>query len=185
MRVAVVTPPEPFVSLADACEHLKVDGGADDALIEGMVAAVCEHLDGPGGDLNHSLGEQVLEVRFALLDGPVALPFGPVLGVLEVEYLDFAGVRRPVNLLDVLVDGDEIAPAGSGWPWEGGSLRPDAVRVRYRAGYDQPPARAVQAAKLMLTDLYRYRGTVTEGTVSTVASSASVAVLLERLRRYR
>ena len=61
MRLAVVTPPEPVVTLADAKQHLKVSHSAEDALIEGMVAAATQMIDGPESWLGRVLGVQTLD----------------------------------------------------------------------------------------------------------------------------
>ena len=56
MRVFVVTPPEPVVSIDEAKDHLRVDGDGEDALIEGLVAAATGHIDGPNGWLGRAIG---------------------------------------------------------------------------------------------------------------------------------
>lgn len=64
MRVSVITPPEPIISLVEAKRHLRVEHDSDDAYIEGLIAVATAWLDAPDGWLGRALGEQTLEARF-------------------------------------------------------------------------------------------------------------------------
>lgn len=139
MRVVVVTPPEPVVSLEEAKLRLRVDHDNDDELIEALVAAATQHVDGPTGWLGRAIGEQTLELRLDRFGSKaIGLPFRPIIGIDSVTYLDDSGAD--VDLAE-----------GDGWRWSPGShllLPPynqswpsgrcdaDAVRIRYRAGYN-------------------------------------------------
>ena len=61
MRVAVVTPPAPILTAAQAKQHLRVEGDAENAYIEGLIAVATARIDGPDGWLGRALGTQVLE----------------------------------------------------------------------------------------------------------------------------
>src|SRR5579875_4153338 len=63
MFVAVITPPEPLVELDLAKQHLRVDDGDSDDLINAYIAAAQANIDGPGGWLGRAIGLQTLEVR--------------------------------------------------------------------------------------------------------------------------
>jgi uncharacterized phiE125 gp8 family phage protein len=188
MRVFVVTPPEPVVSLAEAKQQLKVSGTGEDALITGYIAAATETLDGPDGYLGRALGVQTLEARFDVLspcDRVVTLPFPPVIDLVSVKYLDAAGAERTADNADVELLGTKLVPAGSSFPWEGGSTRAEAVRIQYRAGYQTIPAPVRAAILLMVGDLYRFRETASVVQMSKVPISTPVEDLLGRLRVYR
>ncbi|MBB3347323.1 head-tail connector protein [Sphingomonas sp. BK069] len=196
MRVVVITPPEPVVSLKEAKDHLRVRHSAEDALITGMVAAATQLLDGPGGDFGRALGVQTLEARFGVsaFGSSLRLPYPPLIEILSISYLDRSDQTVTADLVDFIVDGAELAPAGSTFAWEGGSLRSDAVRIRYRAGYPdntsgaEPvstlPAAVRAAILLMVGDLYRNRDTVTPVQAISIPMSTTVDRLLEPLRVY-
>lgn len=187
MRVLVVTPPAPAVTLAEAKEHLRVRHSDEDALIEGYVAAATAHVDGPDGWLGRSIGEQVLEARFSLIAegsrNTIRLPFGPVVELVGVRYLDYNGIEQDADLADFELAGDILRPAGSSFPWEGGSLRDEAGIVQYRAGYEETPAPIRAAILMMVGDLYAYRETATTGSgAAAIPLSAGPTRLLSLYR---
>ncbi len=182
MRVLVITPPDPVVSLADAKAHCKVEDDSEDALIGAYVAAATAHIDGPDGWLGRALGVQVLEARFdAACGDTIRLPFPPVIELVSISYLNADGVEQMGDLADFELLGRDLV-AASAWPWAGGSSRREAVRIRYRAGYTALPAALRAAILLMTDDLYRNRGTVAPGTVSAVPMSTPVENLLAPFR---
>jgi uncharacterized phiE125 gp8 family phage protein len=194
MRVLVITPPAPVVSLDEVKAHCRVDDSDEDALLEVFAAAATSHIDGPDGWLGRALGAQVLEARCDVAcGGTIRLPFPPVIELVSVSYLDAAGVEQMADLADVELMGRDLVATGS-WPWAGGSSRREAVRIRYRAGYpvddsgDSPrstlPASIRAAILLMTDDLYRNRGTVSPGTVTAVPMSTTVENLLAPHRVY-
>lgn len=191
MRVFVVSPPEPVISLDEAKLHLRVDGPDEDALITAYVAAATGHIDGPDGWLGRAIGEQTLEVRFSLLSRPacnvwaIRLPFGPVIDLVAVRYLDSQGDVLEAELDDFVLYGDEVEPAGSSYPWEGGSMQREAGRIQYRAGYAALPP-AIRAAILLMTgDLYANRETASTGAgPSAISMSTTVENLLAPFRVY-
>ena len=61
MRVAVITPPTPILTAAQAKAHLRVEGDAEDAYITDLIAVATAWIDGPDGWLGRALGVQVLE----------------------------------------------------------------------------------------------------------------------------
>lgn len=186
MRVVVVAPPEPVISWSDADAHLKLDGDESDrAYVEGLIAAATAHIDGPDGWLGRSIGRQTLEVRFDLTyhgRSPFRLPYGPVIDLVSVKYLDFNGTEQTANTADFLLLGDEVAPANSVYPWDGGSTQREAGRIQYHAGHEEVPAPIKAAILLMVGDLYRNRDTVAAGTVSKIPMSTAPAALLRPYR---
>ena len=185
MRTFVVTPPAPVVSLDEAKQHLRVSGTGEDALITGYIEAATQTLDGPGGWLGRAIGVQTLEVRFHLLCGTsIKLPFPPVVSLVSVKYLDAGGVEQTADLADFELLGEEVVPAGSSFAWEGASLRREAVRIQYSAGYATTPAPIKAAILLMVGDLYRFRETASLVQMSEVPMSTSVEILLAPLRVY-
>lgn len=189
MRVVVIEQPAPAVTWAEAQVHLRLDGDDEKSLVEGMIAAATAHIDGPTGWLGRAIGAQVLEARFDLLTvgQSLRLPYPPILEMLSVKYLDAAGVEQEADLADFELFGDELAPQGSEWVWLGGSLRREAARIRYRAGYEEVPA-PIRAAILMIVgDLHRFRSSASDMNITPTAipMSATVNDLLQPYRVYR
>lgn len=188
MRVVVVTPPEPVITFEEAAQHLKLGGNlAEKALVEGMIAAAVATIDGPDGWLGRSLGVQTLQARFDAFHGSeVRLPFGPVIDLVSVEYLDAGDEPVQADIDDLELLGAMVVPEGSEWPWLGCSTRREAIRIEYLAGYEDaiPPA-ARAALLLMIGDLYRNRDTTAVVQMSSVPMSTTVESLLEPLRIYR
>lgn len=144
-NVAVIEPPDPIISAADARASLGIDPDVPSDIIEGMLAAATANLDGPDGWLGRALGEQTLEQRQSGLYWTCApvfmIYYPPLIEVLSVKYLDRDGIERTVSPDDYRVIGGagatgiaRLAPTyGTSWP----SAQPsdDAIRILYRAGY--------------------------------------------------
>lgn len=186
MTVVVVEPPAPFVDLATAKAHLRVDHGDDDTLIEAYIAAACAHIDGPAGWLRRAIGEQTLEARFdSFRNGRcdvIRLPNPPIVDVVAVKYLAADGAEQTLDPEAYeLTGGNELRPAyGTSWPTA--QSYADAVRVTYDAGYATPPAPVVAAVLLMVGDLYEHRETTSDGAASPVQMSTIVENLLAPYR---
>lgn len=135
MTVRVLIPPDPIVTPDE------VPGGADSAMVQAMIQAVTETIDGPNGWLGRALGEQTLELSgcsfsdMADCHGGILLPYPPLIEVETVTYLDSNGDEQDVDT-DAwrVANGKLWLASGSTWPAIG--TYPDAVRIRYRAGYD-------------------------------------------------
>jgi uncharacterized phiE125 gp8 family phage protein len=185
VRVFVITPPEPVISWQDVDAHLKLDGDVEQAaLVEAHIAAATGHIDGPDGWLGRAIGVQTLEARCDTLTcgSCIRLPFPPVIELVSVSYLDATGVEQMADLEDFEVMGRDLVASGAEWPWLGGSTRREAVRIRYRAGYETIPAPIKAAILLMVGDLYRNRETVSAGAMTQVPMSTTVENLLSPFR---
>lgn len=182
MRIVVVTPPAPVVTLAEAKAHLRVRHSDEDALIEAYIAAATAHIEGPDGWLGRSLGDQVLEAYADVFRDCMRLPFGPVTEVISVKYLAGTGDEVVVLPGEYELRGWLLGSAfGKRWPSV--LSHPEAVRIQYRAGYADlpPPIRA--AILLMVGDLYANRETAAAGSGSSaIPMSMTVEALLSPFR---
>lgn len=186
MRVVVVTAPEPLVSLDEAKAHLRVDGGDDDALITGLIAAASAHIDGPEGWLGRAIGRQTLELRLESFGtaGALWLPYPPAIDLVSIEYVDASGAEQAVSVDTCTIEGQVLRPiAPAAFPraaWQGDDG--ETVRVRYRAGHEIVPPAIRVAILLMVGDFYRARESFAMTAAAKVPMSAPVDALLSPFR---
>ena len=193
-------PTQPVVSLSDMKKHLRVDHNDDDDFIEMLTAATTQHIDGRDGKIGRALMAQTLDMKLYdfFRDYPhyragahgypydvdrraydlVEIPLPPLIEVESVKYYDRDDVLQTVDpsIYDVIgvADGGVGGVAlkrGSYWPQT--YDRPEAVIIRFRAGYvdasDSPPsgevpAPIIAAIKLYTGTLYENREVIVIGT---------------------
>ncbi len=183
MRTFVVVPPSPVVSWEEADEHLKLDGDEEEKpMVEAMIAAATGMIDGPTGWLGRAVGVQTLELRLDHFGcGVVRLPYPPILEIVTAKIIDQGGTEVTIEADQYDQLGEKVMPAyGAAWPVP--RFQREAVRIRYRAGYEILPAQIRAAILLMVGDLYRFRETAALGQVGEVPMSTTVERLLEPLR---
>jgi hypothetical protein len=160
VSLRVITPPAPLVVPADiAGSH-----APDDAKVIAAIAAVTAEIDGPTGWLGRAIGPQTLELRLDGFDcGEIRLPRPPIIGNVEVRYLDadLGEQTFDADNYELLSDGRIWLRNGASWPSLG--MHPEPIRIRYQAGYNgtpvadggtgDVPARIKQAIIVMVQDL--------------------------------
>ncbi len=177
MITTVVTPTasEP-ITLEEAKAHLRVDLDDDDDLILRAIASARGSVESA---VRRALMPQTLETAWSCFPGcgPILLPRAPVRSVVSITYADPSGgdvVLDPSSYRVVLggTGPAEIVPAvGSAWPST--APYPDAVRVRYEAGYADAatvPAIARSVLLLRVGTLYEQRESLLTGTIATELS---------------
>lgn len=188
MRVVVITPPDPVISLKDVDAHLGLSGDlTDQAHLEGFIAAAIGHVDGPSGWLGRAIGPQTLEARFDTFgQGAIRLPYPPCISIESLKLLS-RSVETIVDRSSFYCEDEFIVPGQSGWPALPDEWGLPRIRVRYRAGYTKVPAPIKAALLLMVGDMYRFRETVSDGsnTVTAIPMSTKVEDLLMPFRVYR
>lgn len=151
MRIAVITPPTPIVTAAEARQWTRIDALDDDEMLDGMLAAATQWLDAPRGWLGIALGVQTLEMTFpagAWRCGRLSLWYPPVITVTGVRYVDEAGIEHTLAADQWQLDGETVRPAdGASWPAVAGRER--AARVTYEAGHVEVPE-PIRIAVMML-----------------------------------
>lgn len=159
MVTRLITPPqqEP-VSLEEVKLQLRIDHIDDDDMITGLIAAArerCEHI--LGRSIMHQTWERVID---GIPGAEIKLEHPPLIQVDSVKYLDYGGQQQTFASDQYRVDVDNepgriaLAP-GCYWP----SILdvPNAVRVRYQAGYESKeavPAGIKNWIKLAVRALY-------------------------------
>mgnify|MGYP001366504222 CR=1 FL=1 len=184
--VAVIVPPTDIVSIDEVRRHLRLDDTREDDTAMAFVRAALSHVDAPHAKwFGRAIGVQTLEWRGSCfgLGGYLRLPFSPVISVASIKYVDGGGVEQTLSpdVYEVFDDRIWIKP-GQCWPAVG--FYPDAVRVRYVAGFgtveggnDVPDP--IKVAVLMhAATLYENRSSVVLGDAGSYLPHGYEALLL-------
>ena len=169
-RPVLITPPaiQP-VTLAEAKLHLRVDHNDEDALIESLLRAATEHLDGWTGILGRCLVEQEWRHNSDVSGSCVMLPLGPVISI--------SGITAGGDTLDPSTYSLKTDAGGRSRVEFGVSVS-GLVNVTYKVGYatipqdDGPPVVPAQstvpaalkvAILLLVGNWYANRETIVVG----------------------
>lgn len=191
MALKLITPPtaEP-VSLQEAKLHLRLIADPadtsvhpDDDLIRSLIVAArqgAEHLTG------RALMPQTWELALDSFEDEIRPPNPPLVSVTSVKYTDTAGAEQTLDPSAYKVD-DYSEPArlvpAYGTTWPAMRSEPNAVRVRYTAGYQDAAAVPAQVRSWILLrvgTLYEHREDVAAGI--TVGETPFVGGLLDPYR---
>jgi uncharacterized phiE125 gp8 family phage protein len=192
LRPRLITPPATrLLSLADAKEHLRVDGTADGGLIEGYILAAEGHLDGHAGIMGRALITQTWRAEWANWPAYyLALPF-PDVQSAAVQYYDADNVLRTLAAEQYrLIEGAR----GSMLEWDDSFASPslysrsDAIRVDMVCGYGDAasdvPTDIIHAVKLLIGAWYENRENTAIGvSVAELPESVNLDGLLYKHRR--
>lgn len=149
------------VSVAVLRGYLRLDDGAEDALLAALLAAARAQVEALSGRVLVASRWGIVLDRWPP-GGVVPLPRGPVLAVESVRVTDAGGASVPVApALYALAPGDPgylVVNAG----------RPDpapllgGIAVEWRAGYGETPADVpaplIQAVRLLAAHAFEHRG---------------------------
>lgn len=136
--LTLITPPDvgdPVLTSAVVKDHLRIDGTEFDSLISGWVGAATQAAQ---TELNRQLVSATYELALdAFPAWCIDLPRGP-LSVASVKYIDQAGAEQTLAAENYVVDvrstpGRVVLADGYSWPTT--QRRPNAVVVRYVAGF--------------------------------------------------
>lgn len=178
MPLQLVTPPaEEPVSLAEAKQHLRVDGGDDDLLIGSLIPAARQAAETKTGRQlitarwklvldafpGPSLMQSATGASFCLPGHAILLAKCPVQSVVSIEYMDMNGATQvmPADdyVLDVACEPARITPVfGKTWPPTLPQM--GAVSVTFDAGYGAAsavPEGLKSWIKLRVGSLYGHR----------------------------
>ena len=170
LRPVLVTPASALVSTADAKAHLRVEDATDDALIDALVKAATDYLDGQAGLLGRCIGSQVWRQDYPDWASRLRLPFPDVTSVV-VKYFDTANVEQTLadTNYDLLEDSKSsyIRFVDSFAEPSVYDDRDDVVQVTLTAGYATVPEAIIAVVKLLVGHWYENREAVVTGTIST------------------
>ena len=178
MPLQLVTPPaEEPVSLAEAKQHLRVDGGDDDLLIGSLIIAARQAAETKTGRQlitarwklvldafpGPSLMQSATGASFSLPGHAILLAKCPVQSAVSIEYLDMNGTTQVMPASDYVLDAAcepaRLTPAfGKTWPPTLPQM--GAVSVTFDAGYGTAsavPEGLKSWIKLRVGSLYGHR----------------------------
>jgi len=148
MGLTLFTPPtlEPL-TLQQAKDHLRVEHNDDDSIIEPLIAAAREEVEGPDSVYGRALLTQTWDWTLPCFPRrrttKLLLPLPPLRSVDLVSYIDTAGDPQTWSAAEYRVDITEtpgtLEPAfGFDWPQAQAISR--AVTIRFTAGWGANPA---------------------------------------------
>lgn len=162
MRIKLISGPaaEP-ITAADIVGRIGVNvGDIASADLNAMIASARRWVE---DYTSRALIDQTLELALDAFDSaPIELPRSPVSAITSVKYTDTAGAEQTVNAAGyVLDDYDSVHRLllAYGYAWPSPRVQPNAVRIRYVAGYGADgtavPPPIVQAIVLIVGQAYR------------------------------
>ncbi len=188
----VTAPAGEYISKADLYDHLRLDASgspeshADDDLLDALILAVRQHLEGKDGYLGRCIVPQTwdwTQDSFPSGKGSFRVPLPPLISVVSIKYIDTDGDEQ--TLAGSVYSVDTASQPGlihlvynQSWP----SIRKqhNAVTVRITAGYattsspvtnygENVPGPIIAASKLLIGHLYNNREATIAGiTITTV-----------------
>lgn len=190
MSLRLITPPSALpVSVADAKLHWRVEHDADDTLIALLLKASAATAE---QELNRALMAQTWELIIdAFPEGEIRVPKPRLLEVLQVQYVDGAGVAQTLSADAWTLDPDlapgYVLPAlGASWPAT--RAQANAVRVQFRSGYGTEPAAVPEAVRVWILmhagTAYRNREGVVSGAAVAEIPGRYLPGLLDSERLY-
>ncbi|TPM55344.1 hypothetical protein FJ959_18230 [Mesorhizobium sp. B2-2-4] len=127
-----------FVSLGDVKAHVIVDAADDDELIKGYIRAATRLAEDRTGRI---LLPTEFEYRIDRWCGSITIPAAPIRDVTEILYLDENGAEQTLAPADwyyvTTAEGATIRFTDA-FSSPVLSNRPQAVRLRFSAGFDEP-----------------------------------------------
>lgn len=177
-RLLITAPTQEPVSLIDLREHLRIgDADAEDTMLALYLSAVRRHIEEIASIAYLTQTWEWAQDFFPSVTddnvfGAILLPGSPLQSVTSVKYIDTNGVEQTLSTALYVVNtrsqpGSVTPAVGESWPdtrWQ-----PNAVVVKYVAGYLTPQAIPEDLRQLLLVaagELYEYREDVIAGTAN-------------------
>jgi uncharacterized phiE125 gp8 family phage protein len=183
-RTALVTAPtEEPLTLAEAKLHLRIatTNTREDTIVTRLIVAARQRCE---SELGRALVTQTHDLFLDAwpADGEIRVPMPPLASVTHVKYYDSTETLATLDAGDYTVHtgtpGRIALAYESTWPSL--YLRPDAIQVRFVAGYGAASTvpDAIKAAMLLIIgDLYKFRESGVVGTTIANISFGAAALL--------
>jgi uncharacterized phiE125 gp8 family phage protein len=187
------------VSLEEARLQCKIDAFGsppshpDDLLLELFISAAREWAEQYTG---LALGGRTLEMALTAFPAEITFPYGPVIGIAYITYLDKDGLELVVPAADYQLDTFStparviLAPDAT-WPDDVGT-QTNGIRVFYAVGYsapgespqDNPMPRSIKVALLLtIGHLYKNREASSQAALTTIPMGATCFLDTVKIRR--
>lgn len=172
-RVVTTVAAEP-VSVAEARAQCNVIGTGDDTILAAFISQAREFAE---HYTCRSLAPQTLELALDAFpcEDYIDLDRSPVTAITSVKYTDSDGVEQTMPSTDYslsLYGQSRRINLAYGIAWPSTQDIPDAVRIRYAAGYAAIPAAAKAGLLLLIGHLFENRQAVTNLSINTVPLGA-------------
>lgn len=164
--VRTVAPTDAPVTLAEAKAHCRVDHTDDDTLIQGLIDAATDHIDGYTGTLGRAVMTQTWRQDFACFSDLMRLPLRPVQYYESIAFFDAENGEQSADSDIYGLYSDALGPYMAllpGMTPPATYSRRDAVSVTFVCGADEAPAAIKQAVLLMVGHWYENREAVAAG----------------------
>jgi uncharacterized phiE125 gp8 family phage protein len=181
LDLTLITPPEDEpLTTAQAKAHLRVIDTAENDLIDGLVAAARQFVE---GEIGRALVSQGYNLRLPCWPSVVFLPRSPVIAIDGVSYTDAAGVEHELDAdaytLSAGFDPARLTFNASLLPTDTlGDVQP--VVISYTAGYGDAaavPQTIKQALQLLIGHWYINREAVVATGARNTLSEVPLAVM--------
>jgi uncharacterized phiE125 gp8 family phage protein len=181
MGLTLITQPASFpVSLAEAKAHCRVEDAADDATLNGLIAAATDYVEQYTGK---AIITQTWRLTLDEFSDSILLPKNPVQSVVSVMYYDSQGA------LQTLSEDDYTADLVSDPAWiviNANTSLPDLadgvnmVRINFVAGYTVVPPSIKHAILMLVAQWFDNRAAVADRAM--IAVPHAVEALLTNYR---
>lgn len=180
MGLIVVTPPSVYpVTRGEAKLHCRIDGNDEDTLVDGLIAAACDHV---ALYIGRSVATQTLRLTMAEFTNDTILLRGPVQSVSSVTYY-VNGVQQTLASTVYRFDAStDMVHLIDGQVWPTTDKREDAVAINYVAGFTTLPAPIKQSILLLVAHWYDNRTVASERPMSDIPHA--VEALLANYRSF-
>lgn len=175
-------PPIEPLTVQEAKDWARITTDAEDDLVEGLVRSARAHVEQLAG---RALLTQTWDLYLDCFPEQIDVPRPPLQSVTYIKYVDAGGTLQTLAssayTVDTQAEPGRIVPAyGSSWP--GTREQPNAVQVRFVAGYGSEPididAKAPelrQAIAVLVATMHEQREMATEATTGQELTNVPIA----------
>ncbi len=183
-RLKRITAPTQIVTVAEVKDHLRIDGTAEDTLIQRYIDAAVDAIEGPYG-IGVLMGSQEWEFYQDYFTPTIRIPVYPVISIDEIRYVDEGGTEQVLST-DVYQVDTASNPAriardyNQTWP-QTQARALNGVTVKFTGGYTSVPEALRAAVILWVSHMYEVRQPFIVGT-NVMEVPYTVEELLNRYR---